>query len=99
MEFDGIDFRVGLANSTELAKEIWSFNLCSGRLSSIYQEGANSTPRTMLLSRASCREDADTIVFRKPGSFGIWHDVGHWPDAYFWSAFGGTVATFTWTVD
>lgn len=58
---------VGLANQTDWAKEIWTFNLCSGRLGSVYQEGTNPTARTMLLSRPSGREGADTIVFRKPG--------------------------------
>jgi hypothetical protein len=90
---------IGLANTTDWAKEIWGFNLCSGRLGSVFQEGPNSTPRTMLLSRASCREGADTIVFRKPGFFGIWHDVGHFAAGSFWRIFAGTVATFTWNVD
>jgi hypothetical protein len=90
---------IRLANATDWAKEIWAFNLCSGRLGSVFQEDPNSTPRSMLLSRASCREGADSIVFRKPGFFGIWHDVGHFDSGSFWSTFGGTVATFTWTVD
>jgi hypothetical protein len=90
---------VGLANATDWAKEIWALNLCSGRLGSVYQEGPNSTPRRTLLSAPSCREGADTIVFRKPGFWGIWHDVGHFPPELFWRAFGGTVADFTWVVD
>src|ERR1700751_3036516 len=39
---------VGLANGTDWAKEIWSENLCSGRLGSVYQDGPNLTPRRML---------------------------------------------------
>ncbi len=90
---------VGLANGTDWAKEIWSENLCSGRLGSVYQEGPSSTPRRMLLSMPVCREGTDTIVFRKPGFWGIWHDVGHFPPEVFWQAFGGTVADFTWVID
>lgn len=90
---------VGLANATEWAKEIWAENLCSGRTGSVYQEGPNGTPRRMLLTMPACREGADTIVFRKPGLWGTWHDVGHFPPELFWQAFGGTVADFTWTFD
>jgi hypothetical protein len=90
---------IGLGNATEWAKEIWSFNLCSGRLGSVYHDGHNLTPRRMLLSAPNCHEGADTVVFRKPGFFGIWHDVGHFPPELFWQAFGGTVADFTWVFD
>ena len=90
---------VGLANGTDWAKEIWSENLCSGRLGSVYQDGPNLTPRRMLLNMPTCREGTDTIVFRKPGFWGIWHDVGHFPPELFWQAFGGTVADFTWVTD
>jgi hypothetical protein len=57
------------------------------------------TPRWMLLEKSSCREGADTIVFRKPGFLGIWHDVGHVPPELFWQAFGGTVCDFRWAID
>lgn len=90
---------VGLANGTDWAKEIWSENVCSGRLGSVYQDGPNLTPRRMLLNMPTCREGTDTIVFRKPGFWGIWHDVGHFPPELFWQAFGGTVADFTWVTD
>jgi hypothetical protein len=90
---------VGLANATDWAKEIWADNLCSGRIGSVFQEGTNATPRRMLLDRAVCREGADTIVFRKPGFFGIWHDVGHFASERFWEAFGGTWGDYTWEID
>jgi hypothetical protein len=90
---------VGLANATDWAKEIWADNLCSGRLASVYQDGPDTTPHRMLLGVPNCRDGTDTIVFRKPGFFGIWHDVGHFPPELFWQAFGGTVADFTWVID
>jgi hypothetical protein len=90
---------VGLANNREWAKEIWADNLCSGRIGSVFQGGTNSTPRRMLLDRPDCTEGADTIVFRKPGVFGIWYDVGHFPPEIFWQAFGGTWADYTWVLD
>jgi hypothetical protein len=90
---------VGLANGTDWPKEIWAANLCSGRLGSVYQEGPNSIPRRLLLDAPSAREGADTIVFRKPGFFGIWHEVGYFPPELFWRAFGGTVIDFTWVTD
>jgi hypothetical protein len=94
---------VGLANATDWAKEIWAGNLCSGRIGSVFQSGRNSTPRRMLLTRSFCAEGTDTIVFRKPGFFGFWHEVGHFPPGSgpgaFWRAFGGTWGDYTWTVD
>jgi hypothetical protein len=94
---------IGLANATSWDKEIWADNLCSGRIGSVFQAGTNATARRMLLQQAVCREGADTVVFRKPGFFGIWHDVGHFPPGSgpggFWRFFGGTVADFTWVVD
>jgi hypothetical protein len=90
---------IGLANATDWDKEIWAANLCSGRIGSVFQAGPNATPRRMRLRQADCREGADTIVFRKPGFFGIWHDVGHLAPGGFWRWFGGTVADFTWVVD
>jgi hypothetical protein len=89
---------VGLANITGWAKEIWSDNLCSGRLGSVFQGGVNTTPRRMLLDQASCANGADTIVFRKPGFLGIWYDVGHFPPGLFWRAFGGTWGDYTWKI-
>jgi hypothetical protein len=90
---------VGLANSTDWDKEIEAFNLCSGRIGSVYQSGRNILPRRMLLSVPNCREGADTIVFHKPGAFGFWHPVGHFPPGLFFRAFGGTVADFVWVID
>jgi hypothetical protein len=90
---------VGLANSTDWAKEIWADNLCSGRIGSVFQEGTNSTPRRMLLNAPDCWEGTDTIVFRKPGFWGIWHDVGHVRPDVFWQAFGGTWGDWNWVID
>jgi hypothetical protein len=53
----------------------------------------------MRLDLAVCWSGADTIVFRKPGFWGIWHDVGHFPATQFWRAYGGTVADFMWSID
>ncbi len=90
---------VGLANDTDWAKEIEAFNLCSGRIGSVYQSGRNAVPHRMLLSAPNRREGADTIVFHKPGFAGFWHPVGHFPPVWFWRAFGGTVADFVWRID
>jgi hypothetical protein len=42
-----------------------------------------------------------SMVFRKSGFVGVWHDVGHYPlfDTAFPEFFGGTKATFTWQMD
>jgi hypothetical protein len=90
---------VGLANSTSWAKEIWAQNFCMGRIASVFQSGTNTTPNRIRLDRAVCWSGADTIVFRKPGFWGIWHDVGHFGATAFWQAFGGTIADFTWVFD
>jgi hypothetical protein len=90
---------IGLANQTDWAKEIWVENLCAGRTASVFQSGTNSAPNRMRLDQAECWQGADTIVFRKPGFWGIWHDVGHFPPGLFWQAFGGTWADFSWVVD
>lgn len=90
---------VGLANSTSWAKEIWAQNFCIGRMASVFQSGTNTTPNRIRLDRAVCWSGADTIVFRKPGFLGTWHDVGHYGATEFWQVFGGTVADFTWVFD
>jgi hypothetical protein len=62
---------VGLANRTDWPKEIWAQNFCTGRIASVFQSGMNSTPNWMRLDLAVCWSGADTIVFRKPGFWGI----------------------------
>jgi hypothetical protein len=90
---------VGLANKTDWPKEIWADNLCSGRIASVYHEQRNPTFRRMLLDAPDCYDGADTIVFRKPGLFGIWHEVSHFEPNDFWKAFGGTRCDFAWVKD
>jgi hypothetical protein len=90
---------LGLANQTDWAKEIWAQNFCSGRVASVFQSGTNTTPNRIRLDVAVCWSGADTVVFRKPGALGFWHDVGHFGAPAFWQAFGGTVADFTWVFD
>jgi hypothetical protein len=90
---------VGLANGTSWPKEIWADNLCSGRVSSVYHETTNASYRRMLLGSPDCYNGADTIVFRKPGLFGIWHEVSHFEPNDFWRAFGGTRCDFHWVKD
>jgi hypothetical protein len=89
--------QVGLASSVSWAKEIVAWNLCRGRLSSVFQATTNSTPTFMLLQRGC--DGADTIIFRKPGFLGIWYDIGHFDDRLFWTVFGGRRLTFTWLVE
>ena len=90
---------IGLANLTSWAKEIWASNLCIGRVASVSQSGTNAIPVRMLLDMPSCNQGMDTIVFRKPGFLGIWHDVAHFAGEWFWAALGGTVTDFTWVFD
>jgi hypothetical protein len=90
---------VGLTNATSWAKEIWADNLCSGRTIAVFQSGTSSTVQRMRLDAPQCWAGADTVVFRKPGFLGIWHDVGHFPPEFFWPAFGGTLADFRWVFD
>lgn len=90
---------VGLASGTSWAKEIWVQNYCSGRIGSVFQSGTNAIPNRIMLDSPACFSGADTIVFRKPGFLGIWHDVGYFGTTEFWPAFGGTVADFTWIID
>src|SRR5829696_5560613 len=69
---------------------------CTGRIASVFQSGTNTTPNRIRLDHAVCWSGADTIVFRKPGFLGVWHNVGHFGATAFWKAFGGTVADFSW---
>jgi hypothetical protein len=52
----------------------------------------------MLLERADCREGTDTIVFRKPGFWGIWHDVGQFPRAVL-ADIRRDWGDYTWVID
>jgi len=90
---------VGLAKRTSWAKEICAQNFCTGRIASVFQSGTNTTPNRIRLDHAVCWSGADTIVFRKPGFLGVWHNVGHFGATAFWKAFGGTVADFSWVFD
>jgi hypothetical protein len=90
---------LGLANGTSWPKEIWADNLCSGRVASVYQETTNPIFRRMLLDAPDCYAGVDTVVFRKPGLFGIWHEVCHFEPNDFWRAFGGTRCDFVWVKD
>jgi len=88
---------VGLASAVAWAKEIYSWNLCRGRLASVHQSGPNMTPSFMLLERGC--DGAHTLVFTKPQLGGIWADVANFDPSLFWSVFGGRRLTFTWMVD
>jgi len=90
---------LGLANGTSWPKEVWADNLCSGRVASVYQETTNPNFRRMLLDAPDCYDGVDTVVFRKPGLFGIWHEVCHFEPNDFWRAFGGTRCDFVWVKD
>jgi hypothetical protein len=88
---------VSLASEVGWAKEIIAWNLCRGRLASVFQGGANSTPSFMRLQRGC--DGTDTIVFRKPGFLGIWDNIANFDFALFWTVFGGRRLTFTWIGD
>jgi hypothetical protein len=51
------------------------------------------------LDAPGCWEGADTIVFPKPGFWGVWHDIAHMPPEEFWPVFGGTKINFVWITD
>lgn len=91
--------RAGLANTTPWAKEMVTWNLCRGRGLAAYQGGTNATPAVIQFDTAQCNSGANTLTFHKPGFLGFWHPVGHFDDGFFWSVFGGTIATFTWVID
>jgi hypothetical protein len=91
---------VGLRAVTDWAKEIWADNLCLGRVAAVFHAGKSTTTMNrMRINFPIGYEGADTIVFRKPGFWGIWHDVAHLPPQQFWRAFGGTRIDFTWLTD
>jgi hypothetical protein len=90
---------VGLSNDTAWAKEIRAENLCSGSVQSVYQPGTNTVARWMTLVQPFGNEGVDTLLFRKPGFLGIWHDVGHIAPVQYWRAFGGTAVNYTWRFD
>jgi hypothetical protein len=95
---------IGLANGTDWAKEVWYWNSCVGNLMVIRQTGPNLTPNFMQVNIDLPPYPPNAIpsmVFRKPGFLGFWHDVGHFPlfHTRFAEFFGGTKATFTWVID
>jgi hypothetical protein len=90
---------VGLASDVSWAKEISSWNLVRGRMSSVRQNGPNSSPAFMMLDKGC--DGAHTIVFSKPRApLAIWYDVAHFSDTtLFWALFDGKRLTFTWVAD
>jgi hypothetical protein len=91
------DMLVGLASEVDWAKEIVSWNLCRGRLASVYQAQASASPNFMQLKRGC--DGADTILFKKPTFLGLWGTVGNFDFQLFWTVFGGKRLTFTWVFD
>ncbi|QBR92719.1 hypothetical protein [Nocardioides euryhalodurans] len=90
------DSLVGLSNDTDWAKEIRAENVCSGSVRSVFQPGRSASTRWMTLGAASGDDGEDTVLFRKPGFLGIWHDVGHFRSDQYWAAFGGTSVDYRW---
>jgi hypothetical protein len=88
---------VGLASEVNWAKEIYAWNMCFGTLASVHQSGKNSNASFMLL-KDECG-GAETIVFTKPQTLGVWADVANFQPSLFWTVFGGKKLTFTWIVD
>jgi hypothetical protein len=91
------DMLVGLASEVNWAKEIVSWNLCRGQLASVFQAQASGSPNFMQLGRGC--DGADTILFRKPGFFGVWGTAANLDFQLFWTVFGGKRLTFTWVAD
>jgi hypothetical protein len=91
------EVEVGLASRVDWAKEIVAWDLCEGRVSSVYQENDNRAPRWMRLSWGW--RQADTLVFRKPKVLGIWSDMYNLDFKQFWNVFGGKSVTFIWAWD
>ena len=91
---------VGLKAVTDWPKEIWANNLCFGRASAVFHPGNSQTAMNRLrLDEPVCWEGIDTIVFRKPGFWGVWHDIAHLAPQQFWRVFGGTKINFIWITD
>jgi hypothetical protein len=88
---------VGLASKVSWAKEIVSWNLCRGRLSSVFQAQASGSPNFMQLERGC--DGADTILFNKPFTLGFWGTRANFDFQLFWTVFGGKRLTFTWVTD
>jgi len=91
------DMLVGLASKVDWAKEIVSWNLCRGRLASVFQAQASGSPNFMQLERGC--NGADTILFNKPEYFGVWDTIANFDFQLFWTVFGGKRLTFTWVTD
>lgn len=91
------DMIVGLASEVNWAKEIVSWNLCRGPLASVFQAQASGSPNFMQLERGC--DGADTILFNKPFTFGVWGTRANFDFQLFWTVFGGKRLTFTWVTD
>lgn len=95
---------VEFVNEVVSDKEIWAWNSCQGRLATLFQPGLQpgQTPTVnsvrLSLTRPAIFGDPGptTLVFRKPGFFGIWMDIGHFDPDSFWGLADGKVVRFTW---
>ncbi|WP_433359467.1 hypothetical protein [Streptosporangium sp. CA-115845] len=98
------EMELGLANDTDWAKELWYWNTGAGPRVRLYKSGVAATPsvRTVAIDPPPYPPNSiPSLIFKKPGVFGIWHDVGHFPlyRTRFFEFFSGTRATFTWIYD
>jgi hypothetical protein len=98
------EFILGLANATTWAKKIYYWQSCVGRVVSVSQSGKSSVPdeaRIAIDMPPYPPSPIPSLLFRKPGFLGSWHDVGHFPYFHtnFSAFFGGTRSVFTWMVD
>lgn len=83
---------LALGPNVSWAKEIVAWNFCTGRVGVV--TARPGSPQRMVV-RQICG-GTHTIVFRKPGSFGIWFDTNNFESSQFWAVFGGTDVLFTW---
>lgn len=90
---DVISVTLALGRNVSWAKELVAWNSAFGRVAAVTAT-RGSTPQTMILRRGP--GGTDTLVFRKPGIFGIWYDANHFETSQFWTVFGGTDVLFTW---
>jgi hypothetical protein len=94
-----IVLRVGAPNFPHTwAKEVYGWTYCRLRTRGASHPGGGWPGEAVLpLTRAQCEAgDADTIVFAKPGFWGVWTDVFHWTPESFWGLHSGRRVTYTW---